>query len=60
MNKRFLIGLLATLVFTVGAIQFIRVNNDHVECEQKVERTKDVAGNTVVATEHVCKEKYNF
>lgn len=60
MNKRFIVGLLATVLFTIGTVQFIRLSNDHAECNQKVERTKDAAGNSVVATEHVCREKFSF
>jgi hypothetical protein len=60
MNRRFLLGLVATIIFTVGTVQFIRISNDHVECSIKEERTEDAAGRTTVTTEHICREKFSF
>ncbi len=55
-----------TLAFTlftavaVAAILFIRTNNDHLECKNKVTRSTDVNGCTVVTRTHICKEKFSF
>jgi hypothetical protein len=54
--------LVSILVFIIGfsGTIFIMKNNDHIECETVVRKYKNIDGNIVTQTEHVCKEKYSF
>jgi len=61
MNKKkfgIYIGLLVIVV--VGSVFFIRINNDHKECNTITLHTLDKDNNDVVIQKHVCKEKYSF
>ena len=60
MKRKFAVILILTILFSIGVIQFIRLNNDHVECEQTVERMKNENGEMVTVKNHVCKERFNF
>jgi protein involved in sex pheromone biosynthesis len=60
MRKKTIIGLIAALLLLAGAMQCIRSNNDHLECEQRIGRHQDSNGNIVTEERHVCKEKFNF
>jgi hypothetical protein len=60
MKRKTLFGFLLGLLAFISVMQFIRLNNDHLECEQTVERKQDAKGNIVTETKHVCKEKFNF
>ncbi|MBB1285584.1 hypothetical protein HRH25_14455 [Flavisolibacter sp. BT320] len=60
MKKKIIIASIASAILFVGTMQFIKLNNDHLECEQVVESRSDSSGNTVIEKKHVCKEKFNF
>lgn len=58
MKKVTVISLL-TIITSVIVIYFIKVNNDHSDCETIIETTysKD---DLVKTKKHSCNEKYNF
>lgn len=58
-KKTFVVGLVFLLVF-IGALLFIKWNNDHLECVQTVEQHRDTRGNLVLEKRHVCREKFSF
>ena len=50
--------LVGTLFCTI--YYFIKVNNDHIECETIISTKVDKNGNEMVKKSHLCKEKYAF
>lgn len=60
MKKKLVVGFIVILLLSIGAYQFIKMNNDHLECEQVVEQKKEANGNLVTSTKHICKEKFSF
>jgi hypothetical protein len=58
-NKIYIISLLIGTLFCT-AYYFIKINNDHLECETVTSIKIDKNGNKVVDTKHICKEKYSF
>ena len=60
MKKKIIIASIASAILFVGTMQFIKLNNDHLECEQVVESRSHTSGNIAIEKKHVCKEKFNF
>ena len=60
MKRKSLITLLLLLTITAGALLFIKESNDHKECNDRYESSKDNHGNLVVSKQHICQEKYSF
>ena len=60
MNKKTLLTLLISLVFSFSATFFIIRSTDHKECDSLTKEVKDKNGNKKIVKEHVCKEKYAF
>jgi hypothetical protein len=58
-NRIYIISLLIGTLFCT-AYYFIKISNDHLECETVTSFKKDKNGNKVVDTKHICKEKYSF
>ena len=58
--KKIILSFSILFISTVGIIRFIKVSNDHKECNQKIEKKIDSNGNTVTTKIHICNEKYNF
>jgi hypothetical protein len=54
--------LFITLLFVISfsTIFFIKICNDHLECDRILKRELDKNGIEVTKEEHVCKEKYSF
>ena len=52
--------LILIVMVATGSFLFIRFSNDHKECEDVISKSTDSDGNTIVTTEHICKEKYSF
>lgn len=59
MKKPFLL-LVLLAVGAIATYQFIRLNNDHRECEEKTQRWKNAKGETVMEKQHVCRETFSF
>ena len=57
--KQFIILLFLGILFC-STYYFIIISNDHIECETIVSTKIDNAGNKIVETKHVCKEKFSF
>lgn len=60
MKRTFLVVFVTLICITIGSLLFIKMNNDHKECDTKTVYTKDSDGNNIATKEHICKEKYNF
>jgi large-conductance mechanosensitive channel len=61
MHKKLLLSsIFIILALAVFSFLFIKLNNNHLECESKVEQSKDQQGNTIVLKKHICKENYSF
>ena len=58
-NKIYIISLLIGTLFCT-AYYFIKISNDHLECETITSTKIDENGNPVVLKSHLCKEKYAF
>jgi hypothetical protein len=58
--KKIILAFSILLISTIGIILFIKLSNDHKECNQKIEKKLDSNGNTVTTKIHICNEKYNF
>ena len=58
--KKIILSFSILFISTVGIIRFIKVSNDHKECNQNIEKKLDSNGNTVTTKIHICNEKYNF
>ncbi len=57
--KRFA-SILAILVVVFSINLFIYYNNDHAECDIKVERIIGKNGKETTRTTHVCHERFSF
>jgi hypothetical protein len=53
-------SIMLMIMLAIAAVLFIRLSNDHQECEEVIKHSQNANGNDVVTTEHVCKEKYNL
>ena len=58
-NKIYIISLLIGTLFCT-AYYFIKISNDHLECETITSTKIDKNRNSVVVKSHLCKEKYAF
>ena len=58
-NRIYIISLLIGTLFCT-AYYFIKISNDHLECDTLTSIEIDKNGNKVVVTKHICKEKYSF
>jgi len=58
-NKIYIISLLIGTLFCT-AYYFIKISNDHLECETITSTKIDKNRNSVVEKSHLCKEKYAF
>jgi hypothetical protein len=58
-NRIYIISLLIGTLFCT-AYYFIKISNDHLECDTVTSTKIDKNGNKVVNTNHICKEKYSF
>jgi hypothetical protein len=58
-NRIYIISLLIGTLFCT-AYYFIKISNDHLECDTVTSTEIDKNGNKVVNTKHICKEKYSF
>lgn len=58
-NKIYIISLLIGTLFCT-AYYFIKISNDHLECETMISTKVDKNGNEMVKKSHLCKEKYAF
>lgn len=48
------------IVATVSTIMFIRISNDHKECQTNTTQATNEDGTVVTTEEHICKERFNF
>lgn len=53
-------SLFAILLVLTGTVLFIYYNNDHKECDIKVEQIIGKNGEQVTRTTHVCHERFSF
>jgi hypothetical protein len=60
MKKRVLWSVVIMVMACIGIYGFIRLNNDHLECGEQVQKIKDEKGNIVLLKQHICREKYSF
>lgn len=58
--KKIILPFSILFISTIGIILFIKLSNDHKECNQKIEKKLDSNSNTVTTKIHICNEKYNF
>ena len=58
--KKIILSFSILFILTIGIIRFIKLSNDHKECNWKIEKKLDSNGNTVTTKNHICNEKYNF
>jgi len=58
-NRIYIISLLIGTLFCT-AYYFIKISNDHLECDTLTSIEIDKNGNKVVVKKHICKEKYSF
>jgi hypothetical protein len=58
-NRIYIISLLIGILFCT-AYYFIKISNDHLECDTVTSTKIGKNGNKVVNTKHICKEKYSF
>jgi hypothetical protein len=59
-TTRTLLFIALLFVISFSTIFFIKISNDHIECDTILKRELDKNGNKVTVEEHVCKEKYSF
>jgi hypothetical protein len=59
-TKRTLIFIALLLVISLSTVFFIKISNDHKECDQVVNKELDKNGIEAVKEDHVCNEKYSF
>jgi hypothetical protein len=60
MKRKIILGSIVAIILFVGTMLFIKLNNDHLECEQVMERRSESGRNIITEKKHVCKEKFNF
>lgn len=60
MKRKPLITVLLLFLFTAATLLFIKINNDHRECTDRYQSSKDANGNLVVDKQHICGEKFSF
>lgn len=60
MSQKRVFSLFATLLVLTGTVVFIYYNNDHKECDIKVEQIIGKNKEQVTRTTHVCKERFSF
>lgn len=58
-NKTIIIAFFLSILFC-SVYYFIKINNDHLECETIVTTNIDKNGNSIVRESHLCKEEFAF
>ncbi len=58
--KKIILSFSILFISTIAIIGFIKLSNDHKECNWKIEKKLDSNGNTVTTKSHICNETYNF
>ncbi|WP_426092065.1 hypothetical protein [Flavobacterium sp. DSR3-2] len=59
-TKKTLNFIAILLVISLSTVFFIKISNDHKECDQVVNKELDKNGIEAVKEDHVCNEKYSF
>ena len=59
-TKKTLNFIAILLVISLSTVFFIKISNDHKECDQVVNKELDKNGIEAVKENHVCNEKYSF
>ena len=59
-TKKTLNFIAILLLISLSTVFFIKISNDHKECDQVVNKELDKNGIEVTNEDHVCKEKYSF
>lgn len=59
-KSTFVFTIISIFVITIGSVIFIKYENDHKECSQKVEFSIGENGEKIKTERHICKEKFNF
>ena len=60
LTKRTLIFIALLFLISFSTIFFIKISNDHKECDIVIKKELDKNGIETRKEEHVCKEKYSF
>jgi hypothetical protein len=59
-TKKTLNFIAILLLISLSTVFFIKISNDHKECDQVVNKELDKNGIEAVKEDHVCNEKYSF
>lgn len=59
-TKKTLNFIAILLLISLSTVFFIKISNDHKECDQVVNKELDKNGIEAVKENHVCNEKYSF
>lgn len=61
LNKlKLLIYAFGIAMLVIGLYTFFQINNDHIECETVVEKSKSQNGIIVTVERHICKERFSL
>lgn len=52
--------IISIFLITIGSVVFMKTENDHKECSQKIEFSIGKNGEKIKTERHICKEKFNF
>lgn len=52
--------IISIFLITIGSVIFMKTENDHKECSQKIEFSIGKNGEKIKTERHICKEKFNF
>lgn len=59
-KSTFFLTIISIFVITIGSVIFIKYENDHKECSQKIDFSIGENGEKIKTERHICKEKFNF
>jgi len=59
-KNTFFLTIISIFVLTIGSVIFIKSENDHKECSQKIEFSIGKNGEEIKVEKHVCKENFSF
>ncbi|MGZ8549783.1 MAG: hypothetical protein ACXWV2_03935 [Chitinophagaceae bacterium] len=58
MKRKINLLFLLIICLAIGAFYFIKLNNDHLECDVSTVETKNKNGEIVRSTAHICHERF--
>ena len=59
-KSTFVLTIISIFLIAIGSVVFMKTENDHQECGQKIEFSIGENGEKIKTERHICKENFSF